>query len=62
MVCAKLVWFYFIKACVQLDGLNDILSYRCFLLEVTSVTLRNADKENKRSKSERSFTFFYFLN
>ena len=31
-------------------------------MEVASVTLRNAHEENKRAKSEGSFTLFYFLN
>ena len=30
--------------------------------EVASITLRNAHKENKRAKSERSFTLFCFSN
>ena len=32
------------------------------LKEVASITLRNAQKENKRAKSECSFTQFCFLN
>ena len=32
------------------------------LREVASITLRNAHKENKRAKSECSFTRFCFLN
>ena len=32
------------------------------LKEVASITLRNAHNENKRTKSECSFTLFCFLN
>ena len=43
---------------------SDLCSYGIYYStkEVASITLRNAHKENKRAKSERSFTLFRFLN
>ena len=43
-----------------LTFLKLCLSYCQKLLEVASVTLRNAHEENKRTKSERSFALLFF--